>query len=117
MSMYDKNISKEKLDSLEFAEAAREEEWKHPSFALQLFHGDIDWDLIRPFPEPDDNSSIRRSRRAQPIRLGGTRPGPHQEASDLGVKGDSGVHYRNRSRDVAKAGKGLAVSSRLARPC
>jgi alkylation response protein AidB-like acyl-CoA dehydrogenase len=51
MSMYDKNISKEKLASLEFAENAREEEWKHPSFALELFLGKVNWDLIFPFPE------------------------------------------------------------------
>ncbi len=51
MSMFDKNISQEKLKSLEFAEAAREMEWKAPSFALKLFHGEVDFDLISPFPE------------------------------------------------------------------
>lgn len=51
MSMFDKNISQEKLKSLEFAEAAREMEWKSPSFALKLFHGDVDFSLISPFPE------------------------------------------------------------------
>lgn len=51
MSMFDKNISQEKLKSLEFAEAAREMEWKAPSFALKLFHGDVDFSLITPFPE------------------------------------------------------------------
>jgi len=50
VSMYDKNISKEKKDSLEFAEEQRESEWKYPSFALQLFHGKPDFQLIRPFP-------------------------------------------------------------------
>ena len=50
MSMFDKNISQEKLKSLEFAEAAREMEWKSPSFALQLFHGNPDFNLIHPFP-------------------------------------------------------------------
>ena len=50
MSMYDKNISKDKLASLEFAENARETDWKHPSYALQLFHGKLDWELIHPFP-------------------------------------------------------------------
>lgn len=53
MSMYDKNISQEKLKSLEFAEAAREMEWKAPSFALKLFHGSLDFDLINPFPKED----------------------------------------------------------------
>jgi len=48
--MYDKNISKDKLDSLEFAEEQRESEWKYPSFALQLFHGHPNFRLIRPFP-------------------------------------------------------------------
>ncbi len=53
MSMYDKNISQEKLKSLEFAEAAREQEWKAPSFALKLFHGSLDFNLIHPFPKED----------------------------------------------------------------
>ncbi len=53
MSMFDKNISQEKLKSLEFAEAAREQEWKFPSFALKLFHGSLDFDLISPFPKED----------------------------------------------------------------
>jgi len=48
--MYDKNISKDKKDSLEFAEEQRESEWKYPSFALQLFHGQPDFRLICPFP-------------------------------------------------------------------
>ncbi len=50
MSLYDKNISAEKKASLEFAEQAREAEWKYPSFALQMFHGRLDWRLIHPFP-------------------------------------------------------------------
>ncbi|MBL8012877.1 MAG: acyl-CoA dehydrogenase family protein, partial [Candidatus Omnitrophica bacterium] len=51
MSMFDKNISEEKRKSLEFAEDAREQEWKHPSFALKLFHGEVDFNLIHPFPQ------------------------------------------------------------------
>ena len=51
MSMFDKNISEDKRKSLEFAEDSRESEWKYPSFALKLFHGVPDWDLIFPFPE------------------------------------------------------------------
>ncbi len=50
MSMFDKNISQEKLKSLEFAEAAREMEWKSPSFAQQIFQGTPNFDLIYPFP-------------------------------------------------------------------
>jgi hypothetical protein len=52
MSMYDKNISQEKLKSLEFAEAAREQEWKAPSFAGKIFQGSLDFNLIYPFPKP-----------------------------------------------------------------
>ena len=54
--MFDKNISSEKLKSLEFAEQQRETEWQYPSFVLKLFHGIIDWNLIHPFPDqsPDD---------------------------------------------------------------
>lgn len=51
MSMFDKNISQEKLKSLEFAEAAREQEWKYPSFGSRLFLGSVDFSLINPFPE------------------------------------------------------------------
>ena len=50
MNIFDKNISQEKRESLEFAEAARESEWKYPSFALKLFSGILDWNLIYPFP-------------------------------------------------------------------
>ena len=58
MSLYDKNISAEKKASLEFAEQSRETEWKYPSFALQMFHGRVDWRLIHPFPvqSPEDKS-------------------------------------------------------------
>ena len=50
MAMFDKNISQEKKESLELAEASRESEWKYPSFALKLFYGKLDWNLIYPFP-------------------------------------------------------------------
>ncbi|MFT5170087.1 MAG: alkylation response protein AidB-like acyl-CoA dehydrogenase, partial [Candidatus Omnitrophota bacterium] len=50
MSMYDKNIGKEKKDSLEFAEDQREEKWQFPSFSLGLYHGQVNWNLIYPFP-------------------------------------------------------------------
>src|SRR3989338_7445985 len=56
MSLYDKNISEEKKASIEFAEQSRETEWKYPSFALQIFHGKVDWPLIHPFPaQPDED--------------------------------------------------------------
>ena len=56
MSLYDKNIGAEKKASLEFAEQSRETEWKYPSFALQIFHGKVDWPLIHPFPaQPDED--------------------------------------------------------------
>jgi alkylation response protein AidB-like acyl-CoA dehydrogenase len=50
MSIYDKNIGKDKKASLEFAEEQRETEWKYPSFALQLFQGQWDASLVHPFP-------------------------------------------------------------------
>ena len=50
MSMFAKDISEEKRKSLEFAEDARESEWKYPSFVLKIFYGKIDWKLISPFP-------------------------------------------------------------------
>lgn len=59
MSMFDENISQEKKASLEFAEEQREEEWQHPSFALQLFLGRTQWPLIHPFPtqSPEDKKT------------------------------------------------------------
>ena len=62
MSMFDKNISDEKRKSLEFAEDAREQEWKHPSFALKLFHGDVNFNLIHPFPEQTEGEEIPNGR-------------------------------------------------------
>ncbi len=54
MSMFSKDISEEKLKSLEFAEDSRESEWKYPSFVLKLFHGQLDWKLIHPYPRQSD---------------------------------------------------------------
>src|SRR3990167_7834089 len=54
MEMFDKNISKEKLASLELAEASREKEWNYPSFVREIFHGKLRWDLIYPFPEQSE---------------------------------------------------------------
>lgn len=57
--MFDKNISQEKKESLEFAEASRESEWKYPSFALKLFYGKLDWKAIYPFPkQPPEEKKI-----------------------------------------------------------
>lgn len=41
----------EKAKSLEVAEEAREEVWKHPSFIGKLFTGAVNWNLVFPFPE------------------------------------------------------------------
>ncbi len=40
-------------ESMEVAEAARETEWKHPSFVAELFMGRFRPDLIFPFPEQE----------------------------------------------------------------
>lgn len=59
MSMFSKDISEEKRKSLEFAEEARESEWKYPSFVLKLFHGKVDWKFISPFPlQSEDDKKI-----------------------------------------------------------
>lgn len=53
-------------DSLEVAEAARETEWKHPSFASGIFNGSLDMNLILPFPNgaldtsPEDAAFLAR---------------------------------------------------------
>ena len=50
MSLYDKNIGKEKRASLEFAEDSRETEWLHPSYSALLYQGQVKWELLHPFP-------------------------------------------------------------------
>jgi alkylation response protein AidB-like acyl-CoA dehydrogenase len=41
------------------AEAAREADWRQPSFGKQLFLGDFRLDLIHPHPRPSDDASAR----------------------------------------------------------
>lgn len=45
-----------KDQAMELAEAAREAEWKFPSFTAELFRGNFRWDLLHPYPEqtPED---------------------------------------------------------------
>src|SRR6266498_6011012 len=43
-----------KREAMEVAEAARETEWKHPSFCAELFAGRFRPDLILPFPTQQD---------------------------------------------------------------
>jgi hypothetical protein len=43
-------MSEGQRQALEVTEAAREAAWKHPSFALELFHGRFRDDLILPYP-------------------------------------------------------------------
>lgn len=47
-------MSDGKRAALEVTETAREKEWKHPSFARQLFMGTFDPSLLYPFPEQDE---------------------------------------------------------------
>lgn len=42
-----------KDQAMELAEAARESEWKFPSFTAEMFRGDFRWDLLHPYPEQD----------------------------------------------------------------
>ena len=42
-----------KDQAMELAEAARETEWKFPSFTAEMFGGNFRWDLLHPFPEQD----------------------------------------------------------------
>src|ERR1041385_4643526 len=43
--------SKEAVEAMEVAEASRETEWEKPSFVGGLFLGNLNTDLIHPFPE------------------------------------------------------------------
>lgn len=47
----DKNLSEGKRNALEMAEDSRQADWTHPSFAAELFKGNVCWDLLLPFPE------------------------------------------------------------------
>lgn len=59
MDMFDKNIGKDKMASLELAETARQKEWEYPSFVREIFHGRLSWNLIYPFPEqPEQDKKI-----------------------------------------------------------
>ena len=50
------------VDAMEVAEASRETEWEKPSFVGQLFLGNLDVDLIHPFPEqPEADKQPARS--------------------------------------------------------
>lgn len=45
--------NKDKDRAMELAEAARETEWKFPSFTAEMFRGAFRWDLMHPYPEQD----------------------------------------------------------------
>jgi len=49
--MAENNAAKEA--AMEMAEAARETEWKFPSFTAEMFRGNFRWDLLHPYPEQD----------------------------------------------------------------
>ncbi len=51
MELFDKRMGKEKVESLELAEASRQQEWKCPSFVACLFQGKAPLGIIHPFPE------------------------------------------------------------------
>lgn len=42
-----------KDQAMELAEAARETEWRFPSFTAELFRGNFRWDLLHPYPKQD----------------------------------------------------------------
>src|ERR1700722_12636282 len=46
-------------EARDVAEAAREEEWAHPSFVRELFLGRFRLDLIHPHPRPDPDAMAR----------------------------------------------------------
>ena len=45
------NVSE--LEARAVAEASRETAWEAPSFVRELFLGNLNLDLIHPYPEPD----------------------------------------------------------------
>ncbi|MBA2341876.1 MAG: acyl-CoA dehydrogenase family protein [Thermoleophilaceae bacterium] len=55
-------------ESRQVAEAAREHEWKLPSFGKQLFLGDFDLDLIHPQPKLEPEAAERGERFLERLR-------------------------------------------------
>lgn len=53
MSTTENKAEKGLREAMDVAEAARETEWEHPSFAAGIFNGKIDTSLVFPYPEPD----------------------------------------------------------------
>lgn len=45
-------LQREHDEAMEVAEEARETEWTQPSYAKGLFMGEVDADLVLPYPEP-----------------------------------------------------------------
>lgn len=62
MELFDKHIGKEKKESLELAEASRQQEWHALSFVSCLFQGKIQWNLIHPFPEQSSDDKTQGDR-------------------------------------------------------
>jgi hypothetical protein len=48
-------------EAREVAEAAREKEWQAPSFVRELFEGNLQLDLVHPYPEPNP-ADLERAR-------------------------------------------------------
>ncbi len=46
--------NKEEIEAMEVAEAAREQDWEHPSFVADLFMGKVQWNSLLPFPLQSD---------------------------------------------------------------
>src|SRR3989344_6133809 len=51
MELFDKRMGKDKKESLELAEASRQEKWQAFSFVAGLFRCAANWGLVHPFPE------------------------------------------------------------------
>ncbi|MCB1136880.1 MAG: DNA polymerase II, partial [Chlamydiia bacterium] len=51
-------MSEEKRQTMEIAEAAREKDYKFPSFGSQLFMGTFAKDMIFPFPVQDTKDAV-----------------------------------------------------------
>src|SRR5947207_1201155 len=67
--------SKEAIEAMDVAEASRETEWEKPSFVGGLFLGNLDTDLIHPFPEQSvaDKSEADDSQPARALPRGERR--------------------------------------------
>ncbi len=101
-----KNVSE--LEARDVAEAARETQWKHPSFVKELFLGNFRLDLIHPYPLTGDERPEFREfyekfktflkNEVDPAEI--DRTGFYRDAADKGSRSRMNVTFRLPSEEL-----------------